>query len=152
MLSAGSSCGWPKNSPVDVEKLGMQSLIDPSVRKIAIANPEHAPYGRAAVNAMQHFGLYEAAKNKFVMGENISQAAQFVQSGAAQIGIIAQSIAVSDPMRGAGKYWQIPLEAYPRMDQAGVVLKQARKAGHLDAARAFTEALRSPSGRAVLER
>src|SRR5262252_7239985 len=98
MLSAGSSCGWPKNSPVDVEKLGVQSLIDPSVRKIAIANPEHAPYGRAAVSAMEHFGLYEAAKNKLVLGENISQAAQFVQSGAAQIGIIAFSIALSDPM------------------------------------------------------
>jgi len=61
----------------------MQSLADPSVRKIAIANPEHAPYRRAAVSAMEQFGLYEAAKNKLVLGQNISQAAQFVQSGAA---------------------------------------------------------------------
>jgi molybdate transport system substrate-binding protein len=142
----------PKNSPVDVEKLGMQSLLDPSVRKIAIANPEHAPYGRAAVSSMEHFGLYQAVKNKLVMGENISQAAQFVQSGAAQIGIIAQSIALSDPMRTTGRYWQIPLDAYPRMDQAGVVLKQARKAGHFDAARAFVDALQAPHGRAILER
>ena len=130
----------------------MQSLIDPSVRKIAIANPEHAPCGRAAVSAMEHFGLYEAAKNKLVLGENISQAAQFVQSGAAQIGIIAFSIALSDPMRATGKYWQIPLDAYPRMDQGGVVLKQARKAGHLDAARAFVDALQAPPGRTILER
>ena len=142
----------PKNSPINVEKLGMQSLLYPSVRKIAIANPEHAPYGRAAVSSMEHFGLYEAVKDKLVLGENISQAAQFVQSGAGQIGIIAQSIALSDPMRAAGRYWQIPLDAYPRMDQAGVVLKQARKAGHLDAARASVDALRSPHGRAILQR
>ncbi len=142
----------PKNLPVDVEKLGMRALLDRSVRKIAIANPEHAPYGRAAVSSLQHFGLYEGIKTKLVLGENISQAAQFIQSGAAQIGIIALSIALSDAMRTAGNYWQIPLDAYPRMDQAGVILKQARRAGHLDAARAFTAVLRSPKGRAVLER
>src|SRR5262245_48062658 len=142
----------PKNSPIDVEKLGMQALLHPSVRKIAIANPEHAPYGRAAVRAMQHFGVNEAVKNKLVLGENIAQAAQFVQSEAAEVGIIALSSALSDSMGAAGKYWQVPLDAYPRMDQAGVILKQARKAGHLDAARAFTDAMRSPRGRAVLQR
>ena len=77
---------------------------------------------------------------------------KFVESGAAQIGIIALSIAVSDSMRRSGTYWIIPLEAYPLMDQAGIILKQATRAGHLDAARAFTDALRSPRGRAILER
>jgi molybdate transport system substrate-binding protein len=151
--AVGRIAVWvPKNSPVDVERLGIQSLLHPSIRKIAIANPEHAPYGRAAVSAMEHFGFYGTVKTKLVLGENISQAAQFVQSGAAQIGIIALSIALSDSMRASGKYWQVPLEAYPRMDQAGVILRQARKAGHLDAARAFTDTLRSSHGRAVLER
>src|SRR5262245_45026103 len=84
VYAAGRIVIWvPRNSPIDVEKLGMQALLQPSVRKIAIANPEHAPYGRAAVSALQHFGMYETVKNKFVLGENISQAAQFVQSGAA---------------------------------------------------------------------
>ena len=101
---------------------------------------------------MQHFGVYESVKNKLVLGENISQTAQFVQSRAAEIGIIALSIALSDPMRESGKYWQIPFDAYPRMDQAGVILKHARAAGNLDAARAFINALRSPSGRTILER
>src|SRR5262245_30546953 len=142
----------PNNSPVDVEKLGIQALVAPSISKIAIANPEHAPYGRAAVSAMQHFNVYDKVKNKLVFGENISQAAQFVQSGAAQIGIIALSIAVSDSMRASGKYWQIPVEAYPRMDQAGVILKQARKADHLAGARAFMDMFRSPRGRAILNR
>jgi molybdate transport system substrate-binding protein len=153
VYGAGRIVIWvPKNSPIDVEKLGMQSLLHPSVRKIAIANPQHAPYGRAAVSALKHFAVYNTVTNKLVLGENISQAAQFAQSGAAQIGIIALSIALSDSMRAAGKYWQIPPDAYERLDQAGVILKQARKAGHLDAARAFTAALRSPGGRAVLER
>jgi molybdate transport system substrate-binding protein len=75
-----------------------------------------------------------------------------LRTTAAQIGIIALSIAVSDSMRASGKYWQIPVEAYPRMEQAGVVLKQARKADHLAAARAFMDMFRSPRGRAILER
>jgi molybdate transport system substrate-binding protein len=142
----------PKGSAIDVERLGMNALLQPSIRKISIANPEHAPYGRAAVSAMQHFGVYEKVKDKFVLGENISQAAQFVQSGAAEIGIIALSIALSDPMRASGKYWQVPFDSYPRMDQAGVILKHARDAGHLDAARAFVNAMRSQNGRSILER
>jgi len=96
--------------------------------------------------------FYETVKNKLVLGENISQAAQFVQSEAAEIGIVALSLALSDPMRASGKYWQVPFDAYPRMDQAGVILKHARSSGNLDAARAFVNALQSPSGRAVLGR
>src|SRR5215813_8517642 len=142
----------PKNSPVDIEKLGIEALLEPSITKISIANPEHAPYGRAAVSAMQHFSVYDKVKNKLVFGENVSQAAQFVQSGAAQIGIIALSIAISDSMRASGKYWQIPVDTYPRMDQAGVILKQARKGDHLEASRAFMDMIRSPRGRAILER
>ncbi len=153
VYATGQIVVWvPRNVPVDVEKLGMQALLQPSVRKVAIANPEHAPYGRAAVSSMQHSGIYEAVKNKLVLGENISQAAQFVQSGAAEAGIIALSIALSDSMRSAGKYWRVPVDSYPRINQAGVILKQARKAGHLDAAHSFTLALRSEKGRAILER
>jgi molybdate transport system substrate-binding protein len=142
----------PKNSSIDVEKFGIAALEQASVRKIAIANPEHAPYGRAAVSAMRHFGIYETFKSKLVLGENISQAAQFVQSGAADIGIIALSIALSDPMRASGKYWEVPFDAYPRMDQTGVILKHARDAAKLDAARAFVNALQSPGGRTILGR
>src|SRR5215470_8256612 len=152
IYAVGRIVVWvPKTSAVDVEKIGIQSLLDPSIRKIAIANPEHAPYGRAAISAMQHFGIYEKVKNKLVFGENISQAAQFVQSGAAQTGIIALSIANTDSMRASGKYWQIPEEAYPRMEPAGVILKQARQADHLAGARAFMDMFRSPRGRAILE-
>ncbi len=141
-----------RTSSLAIETLGMKALLDPRARRIAIANPEHAPYGRAAVEAMKKAGVYDSAKARFVLGENISQAAQFAQSGAADIGIVALSLALSDSMKAQGRYWDIPLDTYPRMEQGAVVLKQAGKAGHADAARAFLDALRSEQGRAVLRR
>jgi molybdate transport system substrate-binding protein len=142
----------PRNSPADIETLGMKALLQPQVRRIAIANPDHAPYGRAAVSAMEKAAVYNAVKDKLVLGENISQAAQFVQSGAADVGILALSLAVSDTMKAQGKYAEIPLDAYPRMDQGAVILKQARSAGHLAAAQQFLDALRDAPGRDVLQR
>src|SRR5262249_54291461 len=91
----------------DPNKLGWRALLDPSVQKIAIANPEHAPYGRAAVEALKKSGYYDQVRDKLIFGENISQAAQFVQSGNAQIGILAKSLAVSAPL-SAGHTWTIP--------------------------------------------
>jgi molybdate transport system substrate-binding protein len=122
----GALALWvPKESSIKVDKLGMQGLLDPSVRKIAIANPEHAPYGRAAVAAMMSAKIYDRVKPKLVLGENVSQAAQFVQSGAAEIGIIALSIAVSAPMRDSGRYWIVPADTYPLLEQGAVLLKHA---------------------------
>ena len=137
----------PQGSRLDLERLGMQALLDPSVKKIAIANPQHAPYGKAAVAAMEHAKIYDRVKDKLVLGENISQTAQFVQSGAADIGIIALSIALSQPMRAAGRYWMIPSDTYPRLEQGAVLLKRAGPAG-----RKFHEWLRSPEARQVLKR
>jgi molybdate transport system substrate-binding protein len=142
----------PVSSTIDVRKLGMQSLLQPSIRKISIANPDHAPYGRAAVSAMQSAGVYDRVKNKLVLGENISQAAEFVGSGSAQVGILALSLALSDPMRGKGNYWEVPTGTYPVMEQAGIILRHARESGNLDAARSFMSALKSSQARAVLER
>ena len=142
----------PASSPIDVARLGMQSLVQSSVRKISIANPDHAPYGQAAVAAMQRAGVYDRVKNNLVLGENISQAAGFVGSGAAQVGILALSLALSDPMRGKGKYWEVPTGTYPLMEQAGVILPHARESGSLEAARSFMRTLQSAQSRAVLER
>ncbi len=102
----------PADAKVDVASLGWKTLLDPSVQKIAIANPEHAPYGRAAVAALQKAGIYDQVKPKLVYGENISQAAQFVQSGNAQAGIVAMSLAVSPGMKD-GKRWEIPADMHP---------------------------------------
>lgn len=139
----------PKTAPFDVKKLGIKALLEPTVKKIAIANPEHAPYGRAAVAALKGLGVYDQVASKFVYGENIAQTAQFVQSGAAEVGLVALALAISPKMSEAGSYWEVPLEAYPKMEQAGVILKATQK---LEAARGFRDFLFSPHGIEVLKR
>lgn len=118
---------WVKSSsPIQVEKLGIDSLRAPSIRYIAIANPAHAPYGKAAVAALQSLGVYDAVKDKVAYGENIAQTLQFVQLGSADIGIVALSLALAPPVRGTGRYWEIPLASYPAMQQGGVILKSTK--------------------------
>src|ERR1019366_8234786 len=102
----------PNGSSFDPQKLKMDLLLEPSVQRIAIANLEHAPYGRAAMAALEHFGVRDKVAGKLVFGENISQAAQFVQSGNAQVGLIALSLAVSPAMKDSGRYWELPANSY----------------------------------------
>ncbi|MGB7281510.1 MAG: molybdate ABC transporter substrate-binding protein [Candidatus Acidiferrum sp.] len=136
----------PADAKVDLASHGWNALLDASVQKISIANPQHAPYGRAAVAALQKSGLYEKVKSKLVYGENISQAAQFVQSGNAQAGIVALSLAVSPGME-KGKRWEIPADMHPPIEQAAILMKSAQnKAG----AEAFLEFIKSETGRATL--
>ena len=137
-------------SGIDVEHLGMEALRQPAVRHIAIANPAHAPYGRAAEAALRSLGVYDAVKDKLVMGENISQAFQMVQSGAAEVGhrgALAGDGARLPPARAAtGKCRST---AYPRMEQGGVILRWTQNP---EAARAFRAFLLAPEGRAILKR
>lgn len=139
----------PSGSTVDPEKVGMEALLASSVRKIAIANPKHAPYGRAAVEAMKHFKVYDLVKEKLVLGENVSQAAQFVESGASDIGIVALSLALAPSMKAAGKYWEVPAEAHRPLEQGAVILKAAKAP---DAARAFLDFLKGETGREIMQR
>jgi len=136
----------PKGSSIDVAR-GLGVLAEPDVRKIAIANPEHAPYGRAAVAALQHEGLYDRVRDKLVLGENISQAAQFAVSGSADVGIVALSLALSPTMKDQGKFFEIPESSYPPIDQAAVILKSSR---NKDAARQFLDFLRRPEIAALM--
>src|SRR5229473_6383284 len=138
----------PLDAKMDVTKQGWKALLDASVKKIAIANPEHAPYGRAAVAALQKAGIYESVKNKLVYGENISQAAQFIQSGNAQAGIVALSLAISPAMK-TGKRWNVPPDRYPSIEQAVVILKSSP---NKQAAVSFLTFLKSPPARATFER
>lgn len=137
----------PHSSPLDLPKLGLEALRHPSVRKIAIANPEHAPYGKAAVAAMRKLGVYDTVKQRLVYGENVAQAAQFVESGSADLGIIALSLAVGPALKNKGRYWEVPLEVYPRLEQGGVILSWAQ---NRSAARQFRDFVISPSGRKTL--
>jgi molybdate transport system substrate-binding protein len=137
----------PADTRIDLAKLGWKALLDPSIQKIAIGNPEHAPYGRAAVAALRSAGIYEQVRTKLVYGENIAQAAQFVASGNAQAGILALSLAISPPMR-EGKFWEIPANTHPPIEQAAVILKSAKDK---DGARAFLTFLKSADARKILE-
>jgi len=106
---------------------GMSVLLDPAVKKIAIADPSHAPYGQAAVAALKSKNLYDKVSGKIVMGENISQAASFVISGAADIGIVAMSLAISPSAANQVKYSEIPNNSYPPIQQACVILRSSKQ-------------------------
>jgi molybdate transport system substrate-binding protein len=127
----------------------MQALLHPAARRVAIANPRHAPYGRAAEAALAKLGLLEALRPRLVFGENIAQTAQFVQTGAADIGLLALSLAKAPALADAGRTFEVPLEAYPALDQGGVLLNHAR---NRTAALAFRDFLRSREGTAILRR
>jgi molybdate transport system substrate-binding protein len=139
----------PRDSPLDVEHKGMDVLLDPSVKKISIANPQHAPYGRAAAAALKHYGLYEKVADRLVLGENVSQAAQFAESGNAQAGFVALAHAIAPAMQGKGKYWMVPAEAYPPLDQGVIVISRS---AHKQDATAFLEYVKTAEALAVLQR
>ena len=115
----------PRDSTIDLSP-GLKSVLDPTVKKIAIANPSHAPYGQAAVAAMQKEGIYEKVKDKFVLGENISQTATFIASGSADIGVIALSLALAPSIKDKGRYAEVPSNEYPPIDQACVILNSSK--------------------------
>lgn len=129
----------PTQSKLDLNR-GLQVLVDPSIHKVAIANPEHAPYGRAAVAALRHENIYDQVSAKFVLGENISQTATFVVSGNADIGIVALSLAVAPSMKDKGRYAEIPAADHPAIEQAAVILKSST---HQDIARQFIQYLKT---------
>ncbi len=138
----------PNTSPLDLSQ-GMTTLRDPRIKKLAVANPKHAPYGRAAVAALEYAQVYDAVKDKLVFGENISQAAQFVESGAADVGIIALSLALAPAMQSRGKYWEIPAETHPALEQAAVIVKQSSRQ---EEAKRFLDFVRSAQGQAIMTR
>jgi len=136
----------PTESKLDVNR-GLSALLAPTVRKIAIANPQHAPYGQAAVAAMKKENVYDRVANKLVMGENISQAASFAASGSADAGIIALSLALSPNMKEKGRYAEVPAGDYPPIEQGCVILKSSTQK---DVARAFLEFVKTPAVAEIL--
>ena len=112
------------SSTLDVSK-GLDLLKSDKVNKISIANPEVAPYGKRAIECLNYYKLYDEIKGKIVKGDNVSQAAQFVMTGNAEVGLIALSLALSAEMSAKGKYFLIDQKSYSQLDQSYVVLKQA---------------------------
>jgi molybdate transport system substrate-binding protein len=138
---------WVTNdSKLDISS-GLQSLGNPAVKKIAIANPQHAPYGQAAIAALKKENMYDKVAGKLVLGENISQTAMFVVSGSADVGIVALSLALSPTMKDKGRFVDVPTSDYPPIEQACVVLKSSPQK---ETAKAFLNFIKTPAAAQVL--
>lgn len=136
------------NSKLDL-KPGLKILLDPAVKKIAIADPSHAPYGQAAVAAMKSEGIYDTVAGKLVMGENISQAASFVLSGAADVGIVAFALVTAPASSSQTRFAEIPTSDYPAIQQACVVLRSSK---NQEAAKKFDSYLGGDEAAAIFRK
>jgi len=149
VYAVGKIVLWiPKDSKVDSDR-GLQAVISSRVTKLAIANPRHAPYGRAAAESLRYYGLWEKVKGKLIYGENISQTAQFAHTGAADAGIIALSLAISPRMLNDGKYWEIPHASHSDIEQVYVVLKKGEGKKSI---RKFLDFIHGEGGGKILSR
>jgi molybdate transport system substrate-binding protein len=135
-----------RDSKIPIEK-GLLALTSPEVKKIAIANPVHAPYGKAAVAALKNASIYKQIKSKLVLGDNVAQASQFVQAGAAEVGIIAQSLAQAPIMMNLGRFVTVSQDLYPKMQQSGAILSSS---SHPKEAQEFRDFVLSPRGQGIL--
>ena len=136
----------PRGSPVKADFADLAAAVaDGRLTKFAIANPEHAPYGRAAQEALTHAGLWDAIRPKLVLGENVAQATQFATSGSTQGGIIPLSLALTPQAKAAGTFTLIPADWHKPLRQRVVLLQGAG-----DTSRAFYAFLQTPAARTIL--
>jgi len=138
---------WSKT--LDPAREQMNTLLNPAVNKIAIANPAHAPYGKRAEESLHYYKLYDKIKDKLVLGENIAQTAQYAESGAADVGIIALSLALSPTLKqSGGKYWLVPATSHQPLQQGFALLTHAKD--NTGAAQ-FAAFFSSPTAAAILK-
>jgi len=135
------------SATVDASKMTLADLARPEIAKIAIANPQHAPYGKRAEQALRASGLWDQVQQKLVLGENIAQTAQFVQSGNAQAGIIALSLALNPELAGKGGYYLIPDTLHEPLQQAFLV---TRRAADNELANAFADYMQGGDARKLM--
>jgi len=134
---------------LDVSAKGLNALLDPQMKRLAIANPAHAPYGQKAEEVLRYYKLYDQLKPKLVLGENIGQAAQYAATGAADAGILAYALALSPELRRAGRFYLIPATAHTPLRQSYVLLKQA---ADNPTAKSFAAFIASPAARQALKK
>jgi molybdate transport system substrate-binding protein len=137
---------WTRNDS-GLSTLSLAALRDPAIKTIAIANPEHAPYGRASQAALQHTGLYDTLRPKLVIAENIAQAAQYIDSGNAQAGFLSLTSALTPRLRASGHFVRVPDEDYPPILQGAVVIRNSAAA---PSAHRFLDFLAQPATRQIL--
>ncbi len=138
---------WSKG--LDATQMTLTSLADARITRVAIANPQHAPYGRRAQEALRSTGLWETVAPKLVYGDNIAHTAQFVQTGNAQVGIIALSLALSPELSAQGGYWLIPSQLHQPLEQGFII---TRRAASNQLARRLADYMDSPWAHAVMNR
>jgi molybdate transport system substrate-binding protein len=133
----------------DLELTSIPALIgDKSVRKIALANPATAPYGRAAQEALEHMDLWKTAPARLVFGENIAQTAQFVATGNADAGFVALSLVLSSQLKQRGQWIAVPTSSYAPISQGAIL---TRRGAANPTARRYLEFLSSDEARVILE-
>jgi molybdate transport system substrate-binding protein len=145
----GKLVAWlPPGSKLELEKKGLPALADPGVKKIAIANPAVAPFGRATQAAFQAAGVYASVKDKLVLGTSVAQAAQFATTGAADVAFLPLSLTLMKEL-STGRVVPVPEALYPRIEQSGIVLAGARQPA---LARSFLAFITGEKGRGILAR
>lgn len=132
---------------LDASKLTLDGLTDPKITRIAIANPKHAPYGKRAEEALRASGVWDKIEPKLVYGENIAHTAQFVQTGNAQVGIIALALAVNPELASKGGYWLVPDKLHKPLEQGFIITKRAADNA---LAKRFADFMGSTGARAVM--
>ncbi|HZP59301.1 MAG TPA: molybdate ABC transporter substrate-binding protein [Opitutaceae bacterium] len=146
IFATGRLVLWTKRADLPLTSLA-DAVRSPQVAKLALANPQTAPYGRAAEEAMKRLGVWADARPKLVVGENISQTLQFVDTGNADAGFVALSLLLSPKLRGTGRYVEVPPGLYGSLAHGGVLTKRgATNPG----ARRFLEFLASEPARKIL--
>ena len=133
----------PNESPLRLQ--GIADLARPEVQRVAIANPDHAPYGLAAKQALQSAGVWDRVQPKLVYGDNIRQTLQYAETGNVDVAIVALSLS----MQSNGRWTVIPEELHQPIDQALAVIKTTKNE---QAARAFATFITSPQGRAIMQK
>jgi molybdate transport system substrate-binding protein len=157
LQAAGLTAGAPQRYGLgrlvlyvrDGQAPALEQLREPRFRRIAIANPTHAPYGERAQQALGALGLWQAVEPRLVLGENISQAAQMVYSGAAEIGVVALALVLGGELEGKGDYRLIDEALHQPLWQAFVITRRAADDAR---ALAFADFVRGGEGRAILSR
>lgn len=137
------------SASMDATKMTLASLTDPKIVRLAIANPKHAPYGQRAEEAMRATGVWDKVEPKVVLGENIAATAQYVQTGNAQVGIIALALALSPELSSKGGYWLIPDNLHKPLEQGFIITKRAQ---NNNLAKRFADYIGSKPARAVMTR
>jgi len=137
------------SAEMDASKMTLSNLTDPKITRIAIANPKHAPYGKRAEEALRASGLWDKVQPKLVFGENIAHTAQFVQTGNAQVGIIALSLALNPELSKKGGYYLIPDRLHESLEQGYIITKLG--AGK-SLAKQFADYMASKQARSIMRK